>query len=246
MNPTTNQPDHNPTNSRRADYSVPSQWRHEDTGFFYDRVITVSLPPDSTRGPPNSPSVPPWFQPLAGAGKGEASRNYKKQLAGLQGITAVEAAAREYGTAFSTQITKVMDRASRRGLAMQGDPLAGILDKTYYPGTEPEVARLRTTRRNIEAKIAAARFAKTQLERQIAAANAELQAIEDKREDAEASLRSDYPLYSLVEDVGWMVEQLEEALAESGKLNRDELLLRSFPQITRGLLDLLVAKSARS
>ena len=171
-------------------------------------------------------------------------RKYEKQLAGLQGVTAAGAAAADYGTALSTRLTEAMDRASRRGLAMQGDPLAGILDKTYYPGTEPEIARLRTTRRNIEGKIAAARSATTQLERQIAAAKVELQANEEKREDAEASLRSDYPLYSLVEDVEWMVEQLEEALAESGKPNRDELLLRSFPHIARGLLDLLVAKSA--
>lgn len=174
-------------------------------------------------------------------------QEYEKQLASLQGITA-EAVMADYGTAYSARMSEAMERAraSQFGLAMQGDPLAGILATTYYPGTKPELARLKTVKRNIEGEIAAARSAKTELERQIAAAKSELQAIEEKRENAEASLRSDYPLYSLVEDVEWMVEQLEEALAEPGKPNREELLLRSFPQITKGLINLLVAESARS
>ena len=72
------------------------------------------------------------------------SGQYEKQLAGMQGITAAGAAAAAYGTALSSEATGAMANASRLGLAMQGDPLAGIVDKTYYPDTQPDLARLRT------------------------------------------------------------------------------------------------------
>lgn len=174
------------------------------------------------------------------------THEYKKQLQAFQGITSTEAAARAIGGAFSARAAEAASAIGtsasiRWNQAMQGDPLASVLEQTHYPELveHSELARLRKIRRNLEGKIAAAKAAKADLEGQIAATKAELRVIEEKREDAKASLQSEYPLYSLVENVEWIVDQIEEAQAAPKEKANDELYLQSLAQITMGLLELL-------